>query len=87
MIAYVDSSVLLRLLLREPRALREWPQLEWGVTSALTEVEVLRMLDALHLATAMAWRDHRAQPDLRFATHDLSQAAGARAVGFEVVGT
>ena len=45
------------------------------------------MLDALHLATAMAWRDHRAQPDLRFATHDLSQAAGARAVGFEVVGT
>ena len=41
MIAYVDSSVLLRLLLREPRALREWPQLEWGVTSALTEVEVL----------------------------------------------
>src|SRR5437879_10549166 len=25
---------------------------------------LLRTLNALHLATAMAWRDHRAQPDL-----------------------
>ena len=45
MIAYVDSSVLLRLLLREPAPLREWGDLESGVTSALTRVECLRALD------------------------------------------
>ena len=49
MIAYVDASVLLRVLLGEPGRLREWRQLETAVSSALAEVEVLRTLDRLHL--------------------------------------
>jgi predicted nucleic acid-binding protein len=48
-IAYVDASVLLRVLLGEPGRLREWRQLETAVSSALAEVEVLRTLDRLHL--------------------------------------
>lgn len=49
MIAYVDASVLLRVLLGEPGRLREWRQLEAAVSSALAEVEVLRTLDRLRL--------------------------------------
>ena len=49
MIAYVDASVLLRVLLGEPGRLREWRQLETAVSSALAEVEVLRTLDRLRL--------------------------------------
>ena len=47
MIAYIDSSVLLRLVLSEPSPLREWPDVHQGVTSALAEVEMLRTLDRL----------------------------------------
>lgn len=50
MIAYLDASVLLRILLGERRALAEWRDLEQGVTSALAEVEVLRTLDRLRFA-------------------------------------
>ena len=45
MIAYIDSSVLLRLALGQPGSLREWPTIQLGVTSTLTEVECLRTLD------------------------------------------
>jgi predicted nucleic acid-binding protein len=45
----------------------------------------LRSLDAIHLATALAWRERR-EPDLVFATHDRQQARAARALGFEVLG-
>lgn len=57
MIAYLDSSVLLRLVLVEPGRLREWPKVEQGVTSALTEVECLRTLDLLVLRGALAGED------------------------------
>ena len=49
MIAYVDSSVVLRLVLGQPGALREWGGIERGVASALIEVECLRTLDRLRL--------------------------------------
>jgi predicted nucleic acid-binding protein len=49
MIAYVDSSVLLRLVLRQSGALKEWSSLDEGVTSALTQVECLRTLDRLRV--------------------------------------
>jgi len=49
MIAYLDSSVLLRLVLRQPGALKEWSSVEEGVTSALTQVECLRTLDRLRV--------------------------------------
>ena len=47
MIAYLDASVVLRLILGEPEPLAEWPRVEAAVTSALTEVECLRTLDRL----------------------------------------
>lgn len=42
-------------------------------------------LDALHVATALLWRERRA-PDSVFATHDGQQARAAHALGFEVIG-
>ena len=45
----------------------------------------LGTLDAIHLATAIAWRDAREVP-LTMATHDKSLATAARATGLEVVG-
>lgn len=49
MIAYVDSSVALRALLRQPNALADWRSIRTGVASALVEVECLRTLDRLRL--------------------------------------
>ena len=49
MIAYVDASVLLRFALGQPDALREWRQIERGVSSALVRTESLRTLDRLRL--------------------------------------
>jgi predicted nucleic acid-binding protein len=49
MIAYVDSSVLLRLVLRQPGSLKEWSSVEEGITSALAQVECLRTLDRLRV--------------------------------------
>ena len=39
MIAYLDSSVLLRVILGQRNALKEWRSIEQGVASALVEVE------------------------------------------------
>ena len=49
MIAYVDASVLLRVVLRQSNALKEWTSIERGVASGPVEVECLRMLDRLRL--------------------------------------
>jgi len=48
-IAYLDTSVLLRVVLGQPDRLAEWPEIERGVGSALVEVECLRVLDRLRL--------------------------------------
>jgi uncharacterized protein len=50
---YLDSSVLLRVVLRQPGALREWSAIEQAVASALLEVECLRTLDRLRLRFAV----------------------------------
>ncbi|HEX9562828.1 MAG TPA: PIN domain-containing protein [Gemmatimonadaceae bacterium] len=47
MIAYLDASVVLRLVLGEPGRLTEWPRVVAAVASALAEVECLRTLDRL----------------------------------------
>lgn len=49
MTAYLDSSVLLRVVLGQPGALGEWRLIRRGVASALVEVECLRTLDRLRL--------------------------------------
>jgi predicted nucleic acid-binding protein len=48
-IAYVDSSVVLRLVLGQAGSLREWGSVEGGVVSALVETECLRTLDRWRL--------------------------------------
>ena len=45
----------------------------------------LGTLDALHLATALVWRDRIRQP-LVMATHDAGLALGARSFGLHVLG-
>lgn len=134
--SYVDSSVLLRIVLDSPGALPK-SHIGRGVSSRLTEVECLRTLDrlrlvtrvsaeeiarrrwllsdllkavdllvlspavlmrasqpltlplktldALHLASAMIWRETR-DANLDFATHDTALANAARAAGFAVIG-
>ena len=45
----------------------------------------LKALDAVHLATAMSYRDEYA-PELEFATHDRQLGRAAEALGFRVLG-
>ena len=54
MIAYLDSSVILRMVLGQPDRLREWKTLRTGVASALVEVECLRTLDRLKIREDIA---------------------------------
>lgn len=45
----------------------------------------LGTLDAIHLSTAMSWRDAKGEV-LTMATHDKALATAARSVGLEVIG-
>ena len=94
MIAYVDASVLLRVALRQPDALPEWRRIERGVSSALIMTESLRTLDrlrlrrtvdAIHLATALLWKEE-SRAGLTMATHDRALGLAAQAHGLAVVG-
>jgi uncharacterized protein len=138
-IAYLDTSALLRLILREPGSLRlqDVKSFEALVSSELLAVESHRTidrlrlqgtleieeatarsetvrhwlesvdlvllrppilarasepfpspigtLDAIHLATALVWRD-RTGRELTMATHDSGLAGAARAFGIDVLG-
>lgn len=49
MIAYLDSSILLRVVLGQPGRLPEWNRISKGVVSRLAEVECMRTLDRLRV--------------------------------------
>lgn len=53
MIAYVDSSVLLRVALGQNNALKEWKSIERGASSALIITESLRTLDRARLRAGL----------------------------------
>ena len=55
--AYVDSSVILRIVLGEPGRLREWSRITAAVTSEISKVECLRALDRLRLFGGMPDRE------------------------------
>ncbi len=57
MIAYLDSSVLLRIVLGQRGRLREWASVRQGVASAIAEVECLRTLDRLRHRGELGDRD------------------------------
>ena len=136
--SYIDSSVILRVVLGQKDSLAEWKSISVGITSALTEVECLRTLDrlslrkdvktrelairrstiyemlqrlevielsrpvlaraghpfptplgtldAIHLASALLWRDRPGESNLFFATHDLELGLAAKSSGFAVLG-
>jgi len=52
-IAYLDSSTILRIILGQDNALKEWRSITQGVASALVEVECLRTLDRLRLTEGL----------------------------------
>ncbi|MDP7339786.1 MAG: PIN domain-containing protein [Vicinamibacterales bacterium] len=47
---------------------------------------VVKTLDAIHLASALLFEEHR-QERMVFATHDRRQGVAARALGLQVIGT
>ena len=48
-------------------------------------LEPIRALDAIHLASALIWRERNAEVSI-VATHDLALGAAARSFGFDVRG-
>jgi predicted nucleic acid-binding protein len=63
--AYLDSSVVLRVVLGEQGRLSQWSRLSDPVSSEITRVECLRVLDRLRLAAGMDDRElarRRASP-------------------------
>jgi len=53
-IAYLDSSVLLRKVLRQSGSLKQWTVVRTGVASALAATECLRTLDHLRLRAGLS---------------------------------
>lgn len=51
MIAYLETSVLLKKLFRQQGAAKDWSQWESVTTSELTEVEAFRAVDRLRLTS------------------------------------
>jgi predicted nucleic acid-binding protein len=58
MIAYVDSSVVLRQVLGQPGRLAEWSEIERGVSSSMIEVECLRTIDRFRMEHGLTDKDH-----------------------------
>jgi predicted nucleic acid-binding protein len=53
MIAYVDSSVVLRIVLGQPDPLPEWSRIERAISSELLRVECLRTIDRLRIRAGL----------------------------------
>ena len=83
---YVDSSVILRVILKAPDALREWKMLTEATSSVLLQVECLRTIDRLQLTgevrppevprTYMALHDVMSSIVLLNIRQDLIERAG-----------
>jgi predicted nucleic acid-binding protein len=52
--AYVDTSVLLRVVLGEPNSLREWRTIDFALCSEITRVEALRTIDRARIRLGLA---------------------------------
>jgi uncharacterized protein len=55
--AYLDTSVLLRVVLGEPNRLAEWSRITTAISSEIVRVECLRVLDRLRLEGRMDDRE------------------------------
>ena len=54
---YVDSSALLRWLLKQPGAIERFGEWEWAVASELTRIEAGRTLDRMRVRGKLTDRD------------------------------
>ena len=57
MTVYIDTSVVLRVLLREPNPVKNWGRWERGYSSNLWSVEALRTVDRLRLSGQLIDRE------------------------------
>lgn len=57
MIAYVDTSVLLRVVLAEPGALAQWRRIRVAVSSEMLRVEALRVVDRARIRLGLGDRE------------------------------
>ena len=54
---YLDSSIILRIVLGEPAPLREWSRITDAVASEIVRVECLRVLDRLRMTGLLVDRE------------------------------
>jgi len=54
---YVDSSVVLRIILGEPQPLREWRRIDRAISSQLVRLECLRTIDRAGLRATLDDRE------------------------------
>ena len=135
---FLESSVIVRVVVGQPRPLANWRDIMLPMASALVEIEVpraidslrrggklteaeaakaaaegrevmracklieiaaavrlraagpfavpLRSLDAIHVATALLYRERHPEEAFSFATHDERVARAAQAHGLTVIG-
>lgn len=55
--AYIDSSVLLRIVLGEPGRLRMWPRVENPISSEMIRLECLRTIDRARIQLGLRDED------------------------------
>lgn len=80
MIAYLDSSVLLRVVMGQRKRLKEWKAIRSGVASVLARVECLRTLDRLRLSHEIGIEELASRREAMFMLMDeidLIEPAGA----------
>jgi len=78
---YLDSSTVLRVLLRQPRPLAIWGRWERAYTSELLGVEARSVLDRLRLETLLDDAGvAQAHEDLRAIERSIGRVALTRAV-------
>jgi predicted nucleic acid-binding protein len=71
MIAYVDASVVLRLVLGQAGRVRQWGRVKTAVASLIIEVECFRTIDRMRIAEGL---DDDDVADLREAIHRMLDA-------------
>jgi hypothetical protein len=67
-IAYLDASVVLRVVLGQRDQLAEWKHLTGGLASGLLEVECLRTIDRLRVARRLSVEDAARRREAVFRT-------------------
>lgn len=80
MIAYLDSSVILRVVLGQPGQLAQRGRIVRSVASALVQIECLRTIDRLRLGGALSDEEVAARREMLYAAiegMDLVQVSSA----------